>query len=103
MCELCSNLEHINIPNSVTQIGQGAFYACDSLSHIDIPASVKLIHDYAFWRCHALTDVIIPNGCVVGKGTFPDECNVMTQEEALRSRVLQLAAQSDNTGVEVVG
>ena len=41
----------INIPNSVTTIGDSAFEGCESLTNINIPNSVTTIGDRAFWRC----------------------------------------------------
>ena len=39
------------IPNSVTKIGNYAFYSCDSLQSVTIPNSVTSIGDNAFWGC----------------------------------------------------
>ena len=39
------------IPNSVTSIGEGAFFHCESLTDITIPNSVKSIEDGAFYGC----------------------------------------------------
>ena len=39
------------IPNSVTSIGDDAFYNCESLTSINIPNSVTNIGDSAFWHC----------------------------------------------------
>ena len=45
------------IPNSVTSIGYGAFYACTSLANITIPSSVTSIGDHAFYNCTSLTSI----------------------------------------------
>ncbi len=57
----CSNLAAINIPNSVTYIGEGAFNNCSSLTTINIPNSVTYIGSYAFSGCSSLTTINIPN------------------------------------------
>lgn len=46
--ESCKRLVSINIPNSVTSIGEEAFHGCESLTSITIPGSVKKIGRYAF-------------------------------------------------------
>ena len=45
------------IPNSITSIGDNAFYNCAGLKSIEIPASVASIGDMAFYRCTGLTSV----------------------------------------------
>ena len=59
------------IPDSVTSIGERAFYDCDALTSITIPNSVTSIGDYAFSCCRALTSVTIPNSVTsIGDGAF---------------------------------
>ena len=45
------SLKSINIPDSVTSIGDGAFSECHSLKSINIPDSVTSIGDWAFYGC----------------------------------------------------
>ena len=47
------------IPNTVTSIGDYAFYGCEELKEITIPASVTSIGDYAFQECTSLTTVFM--------------------------------------------
>ena len=49
------------IPNSVTSIGEYAFYDCTSLTSVTIPDSVTIIGDFAFFYCTSLTSVTIPD------------------------------------------
>ena len=49
------------IPDSVTTIGGGAFYASTSLTSIEIPNSVTTIGHQAFMLCSGLTSIEIPN------------------------------------------
>jgi hypothetical protein len=50
-------LTGITIPNSVTTVGDHAFYACNSLTSVTIPHSVTAIGNYAFLDCRSLTDI----------------------------------------------
>ena len=52
-------ITRLNIPNSVTSIGEYAFYGCTSLTSISIPNSVTSIGSYAFYNCIARTGVYI--------------------------------------------
>ena len=47
------------LPDSVTSIGENAFYWCKSLTSITIPDSVTSIGRYAFYGCTSLTSIII--------------------------------------------
>ena len=63
------------IPNSVTGIGEEAFWACTNFTSITIPNSVTSIGDGAFSSCINLTDICIPNGVTsIGKYVF-GECS----------------------------
>lgn len=78
-------LKDVTIPNTVTSIGNGAFYGCKSLSAIDIPNSVKSIGDYAFYDCDGLTSIEIP-GCVTSIGDYAfSDCSNLTDVFILSS------------------
>ncbi len=65
-----SQVKEYAIGNSVTAIGDYAFYHCDSLTSIAIGNSVKSIGNCAFWGCK-LTSIDIPNSVTsIGKWTF---------------------------------
>ena len=49
------------IPDSVTRIGDRAFFRCESLTDIVIPDSVTSIGDRAFTNCRSLSEVVIPD------------------------------------------
>ena len=57
----CNSLTSIDIPNSVTAIGDEAFRYCTSLTSIVIPNSVTSIGVCAFYNCNGLTSIVIPN------------------------------------------
>ncbi|MDY6408366.1 MAG: leucine-rich repeat domain-containing protein, partial [Prevotella sp.] len=54
----CSDLTSVAIPNSVTTIGEYAFFGCSGLTSVIIPNSVTTIGEYAFDGCSGLTSVI---------------------------------------------
>ena len=67
-----------NIPDSVTEIGEGAFIGCDSLTSIAIPNSVTEIGERAFSGCDSLTSITIPNGVTsIGYSAF-ENCYSLT-------------------------
>ena len=62
------------VPNTVTQIGNDAFYDCKNLESVTIPDSVELIGDDAFHFC-TVTSVTIGNNVKrIGTGAF-DGCD----------------------------
>ena len=69
----CSSLPNIVIPNSVTSIGDYAFEYCSSLSNIVIPDSVTAIGNFAFSDCSSLSNIVIPDSVTaIGKCAFSD-------------------------------
>ncbi len=50
----------VEIPDSVTTIGDQAFCKCESLTSVTISDSVTSIGGKAFHGCDSLTDVTIP-------------------------------------------
>lgn len=54
-------ITHVEIGNSVENIGDSAFFACYSLASITIPDSVTSIGTYAFDGCYSLTSIAIPD------------------------------------------
>ena len=66
------------IPNSVTEIGNNAFYACKLLTSVIIPNSVTSIDNYAFAYCPTLTSVTIPSSVTSIGGHAFYNCSFLT-------------------------
>jgi hypothetical protein len=67
----CSDLSSITIPNSVTNIGSAAFSGCSGLSSISISNSITSIESAVFSGCSSLTSITIPNSVIsIGNHAF---------------------------------
>ena len=71
----CSGLTSITIPDSVTSIGYYAFFGCSGLTSITIPDSVTSIGYYAFGDCTGLTSIAIPDSITDIDGYAFSGCN----------------------------
>ena len=73
----CTELVSVTIPNTVTSIGEEAFWDCN-ITSITIPNSVTSIERWAFIGCENLASVIIPNSVTtIGEQAFSD-CRSLT-------------------------
>lgn len=57
----CNNLTHIEIPDSVTSIGHKMFYNCSALTSLEIPKGISAIDRYIFDACENLQSIVISN------------------------------------------
>jgi hypothetical protein len=74
----CSDITSITIPDSVTSIGAAAFHNCSSLTTLTIPYGVTDIVDSAFGGCSLLTSISIPDSVTrIGDWSFSG-CHSLT-------------------------
>ena len=67
----CTSLVSITITGSITSIGEWAFVYCTSLISITIPSSVKSIGEFAFFGCAGLASINIPRSVTsIGDNAF---------------------------------
>ncbi len=65
------NLSSVDLPDSLTSIGDYAFYWCENLTDIDISDNITDIGDYAFYGCNGLAD---DNGFVIIRNELISYC-----------------------------
>ena len=59
-CFLCAtDISKFEIPDSITSIGDGAFWNCDSLTSVTIGNGVSSVGERSFYNCYKLTSVYI--------------------------------------------
>ena len=68
-------LEEINLPNTISEIGNYQFCGFKNVTNVFFPSSIQKISDFAFSECESLKIITIPNSVVsLGKNSFSD-CN----------------------------
>ena len=74
----CKNITNIAIPDSVTEIGNNAFYNCTSMTSVTIGYGVTSIGEYAFYSCESLWSITIPDSVTsIGDDAF-EYCKSLT-------------------------
>ena len=75
-----TTVESVVLPDTLTSIGEKAFYKCGQLKSISIPEGVTSIDSYAFWDCSSLTTVNFGENSQltsIGRSAF-DGCRSLT-------------------------
>ncbi len=75
----CNGLTSVTIPNSVTSIGNSAFYGCNGLTSVTIPSSVTSISGSAFCYCSSLASLSVEAGNT--KYDSRGDCNAIIETE----------------------
>lgn len=97
----CTGLTSITIPNSVQVIGRWAFSYCTMLKNIVIPNSVVEIKDFAFEGCTTLKSIILPKSVMrIGQSAFR-YCGRLTDFQGLRQDIKLGADVFTASGVTV--
>lgn len=76
----CESLKSITIPDSVVEIGCDCF-AYTNMETVNIPASVREVKDGAFWNCGSVAVVFLGPPPKVGSSSFGSSTRVMIHEE----------------------
>ena len=75
----CTGLTELILPNGVTSIGKSAFRGCTGLTELILPNSVRSIGDFAFLYCSGLEKITVESGnsCYDSR----DNCNSIIDTE----------------------
>ena len=76
--EAINKLLSVTLPDTITSIGNGAFYWCKNIRFVNIPSSVSSIGEQAFYYCRHITSIIIPNGVTCIRGSTFEGCIRLT-------------------------
>lgn len=67
----CTGLTNVTLPNTITDIGAGAFWDCSSLKSITLSEELVNIGNYAFMNCTSLESITFPSKVqTIGDGAF---------------------------------
>ena len=67
----CADIENVYFSDNILKIGNNAFFGCFNLKDFDFPKSLQIIEYHAFNSCTSLTEITIPNGVTdIGEMAF---------------------------------
>lgn len=79
MAEHNRSLVHVELPDTITEIGGAAFHNCSDLENIKLPKSLKAIGNYAFHSCSAIKEFKLPASLeIIGALAFSG-CSSLTE------------------------
>lgn len=89
-----SDLTAINIPNTVTEIGESAFQTCFNATSLTLGENLKTIGAQAFKACMYLTSVNIPDAVeTIGAGAFQG-CGMSVTELTIGAGVKSIGSMA---------
>lgn len=97
-----TNIKHVILPDSIINIGKGAFENCTSLETIVLPVDLQFISSSAFKGCMNLTQVELPESLIVIGDKAFSGCSNLRMDLALKSEIKAIGKEAfkDCTGLE---
>ena len=74
-----THLVEVIIPNSVTKIGVSAFSSCERLEKVTLPSSITKIEDVMFSGCESLVEINIPSSVTSIGGSAFSGCKSLVE------------------------
>ena len=74
----CRHIGSVTIGNSVENIGTYAFYNCSDMGSVTIGTSVASIGTYAFYGCSKLTTVVLPSSMTTINNSTFEYCSLLS-------------------------
>jgi hypothetical protein len=88
-------ISSVEIGNSVTSVGDSAFYNCSSLNSVTLGSNITNIGKYAFYGCSTLNSITIPKNITsIGIRAF-QECSSLTSIFWNATNYEEITKQSD--------
>ena len=84
----------LTLPSSLTSIGGSAFYGCSGITNLTLPSALTSIGSSAFSGCSGITTVTIPNTLATSVGTnaFSGSSNIAT----VNTKISDISSISSN-------
>lgn len=73
--DTCTFLKTVNMGDNLEVIGEAAFRGCEFLTDVNFGAGVKVIENNAFDSCYSLKEIAIPDGVEVLQDRTFDRCS----------------------------
>ena len=74
-----SDVTSVTIPDSVTEIGEYAFYICGSLTDITLPDGLTVLGERAFFECYSLSSLRLPDSLRTVSEGLCEKCTSLSE------------------------